>query len=400
MLSLDPLVDNADSTLEDTYNKIIPQSEEIRISTGYFYLSGFDLVSDDLNQLADPETLGNAPMRILMGRKTDRATVSEVSEGLSLREQFKSELKDDIADLNQAQIERLDRLRDFIANGLIEIRVRIPDSGYFHAKGACFRAPPESEDDRDNEIDKRASVTIVGSSNFSASGQRRNIELNMTSQDRQDAIAFEDWYDNQWANAEEFTEEIIQVIENSEKYQDWKEQQESETDDEDEIQEELGTYIEPFEMYKLLAYDELNGNVSIRDSPLYYFQKLGYESAKEKLSQFDGCIISDSVGLGKSFIGSELLYDYRQRGDRCLLIVPANLTDQWEDLLERMTDEDGNLFFGLEVDGTHLDVMSISKFQNLTYDEIQDLKDSFDVLLIDEAHRFRNYGKWRPKQPI
>uniref|UniRef100_UPI00373FD4E9 helicase-related protein n=1 Tax=Halopelagius longus TaxID=1236180 RepID=UPI00373FD4E9 len=129
---------------------------------------------------------------------------------------------------------------------------------------------------------------------------------------------------------------------------------------------------------------------------MYYFQKLGYESAREKLSQYDGCIISDSVGLGKSFIGGELLYDYRQRGDRCLLIVPANLTDQWEDLLQDGTDEDGNPYFGLEMDGTHLDVMSVSKFQNLTYEEVQDLRDDFDVLLIDEAHRFRNFGKWRP----
>ncbi|OYR65437.1 helicase SNF2, partial [Halorubrum sp. E3] len=60
------------------------------------------------------------------------------------------------------------------------------------------------------------------------------------------------------------------------------------------------------------------------------------------------------------------------------------------------TDEDGNPYFGLEVDGTHLDVMSISKFQNLAYDEVQDLKDAFDVVLVDEAHRFRNHGKWRP----
>jgi len=128
--------------------------------------------------------------------------------------------------------------------------------------------------------------------------------------------------------AREFSEEIINIIEETDRYQQWKEQQD-EDDDEVEDEVDIGTYLEPFEMYKLLAYDELNGNVSIRDSPLYYFQTLGYESAKTKLSQYDGCIISDSVGLGKSFIGSELLYDYREQGDRCLLIVPANLTDQW-----------------------------------------------------------------------
>jgi len=398
MLSLEPLVDNTNRTLKQVYTKVVPQSEEIRISTGYFYVSGFNLVAEDLERLADPETLGHAPMRILMGRKTDQRTADEIAEGLSLREQFRTELAEDIEELNRPQFERLARLRDFIAEGLIDVRIRVPEQGYFHAKGSCFRGPPDSEEDRGGDTDRRPAVTIIGSSNFSESGQQRNIELNMTSQDRREAEAFEDWYDNQWANAKEFSEDIVTIIENSSKFQEWQEQRErkKENNDDNGQADELGTYMEPFELYKLLAYDELGGNVSTRDSPLYYFQQLGYESAKAKLASYNGCLISDSVGLGKSFIGSELLRDYRQRGDRCLLIVPANLTGQWTDLLQDATDEDGNPQFGLEVDGTHLDVMSITKFQTLSYDEVQKLRDQFDVVLIDEAHRFRNFGRWRP----
>jgi superfamily II DNA/RNA helicase len=389
MNSLPPLVDNTESTIEDIYKKIIPQTEEARIATGYFYLSGFNLYREELEQLADPDELGCAPIRILMGRQTNRSTADEIREGQNLRKEFREEIEEGIENLNNAQLGRVDRLRDFIAEDKVSIRVRDPENGYFHAKGASFRAPQDDDNgSADDDADTRPCATIVGSSNFTASGHRNNVELNLTSQDRIEAERFEEWYDNQWANAEDFSEEIIQIIENSTKYQDWKDEKETPAD--------LGTYIEPFELYKLLAYDELSGNVSIRDSPLYYFQTLGYESAKEKLSRFNGCIISDSVGLGKSFIGGELLYDYRQQGDRCLLIVPANLTEQWEDLLQDDTDEDGNPYFGLEVDGTHLNVMSISKFQNLTYDEIQDLKDVFDVVLIDEAHRFRNRGRWVP----
>jgi len=40
--------------------------------------------------------------------------------------------------------------------------------------------------------------------------------------------------------------------------------------------------------------------------------------------------------------------------------------------------------------------MSISKFQNLNPDEVNELDEQFDVILVDEAHRFRNYGQWRP----
>ena len=311
MLHLPPLVDNNETTLEETYKRIIPDIEEARIATGYFYLSGFDLYRDDLDNLADPDELGCAPLRILMGRQTNRETADEIGEGKNIREELKDEIKKSIDDLNNAQIGRLDRLRDFIAEGLVDVRVRNPAQGYFHAKGASFRAPLPEGETRDNttekELDPRACVTIVGSSNFTQSGHQNNIELNLTTQDALKAQSFETWYDNQWANAENFSEEILRIIENSDRYTDWKDRQEdTDDDDEDDTEDEdnaLGTYIEPFELYKLLAYDELTGNVTDRESPLYYFQKLGYESAREKLSKFNGCIISDSVGLGKSFIG-------------------------------------------------------------------------------------------------
>jgi hypothetical protein len=117
MARLEPLVDNVDSTLEDTFEREIGESEEVRIATGYFYLSGFDLYDDDLDALLDPDELNHAPLRILMGRKTDRRTADEITEGQSLRERIRQEVESDIADLNNAQISRLDRLRDYMPTG-------------------------------------------------------------------------------------------------------------------------------------------------------------------------------------------------------------------------------------------------------------------------------------------
>lgn len=128
MLSLPPLVDNAKTDLEEVYDKVLPQVEEARIATGYFYLSGFDLYKDELEKLADPDDLENAPLRILMGRQTNRETTDEIEEGQSLRDEFKADLEDDIESLNNAQLDRLERLRDFIADGLVEVRVRNPEN--------------------------------------------------------------------------------------------------------------------------------------------------------------------------------------------------------------------------------------------------------------------------------
>jgi superfamily II DNA/RNA helicase len=400
MVYLDPIIDNQDQELRDTYKKLVRRSEEARIATGYFYLSGFNLYKKDLEQLADPDEIGRSPIRVLMGRETDRRTADELKEGFNLKEELEEKINEDIETLNNAQMDRLDRLKDFIAQGLVDVRISSPQGGSFHAKGASFRMAPEEDEDNSGEQDRRPAATIVGSSNFSKTGHTENIELNLTSQNPREAEAFEDWFDNQWANSQEFNEELLEIIETNPKYQEWKEQQEDDEDTEEESEIDIGTFIEPFEFYKLLAYDALDGNVSERfDSPLYHFQHRGYESAKAKLAKYNGCIISDSVGLGKSFIGAELLRDYRKKmNQRCLLVVPAHLTDQWENLLEDATDDNGNPYFGLEVDDEHLRVMSITKFQMLSHDEAQELKDQFDVVLIDEAHRFRNSGHWKADQ--
>lgn len=379
---LERLIDNRSIGLADTFDTLVPESEQVRIATGYFYLSGFDLIEDGLSHLSPPDDEDDsAPFRILMGNETDRRTADEIDEGMSLRDVYRQWLDDDISDLNGPQLEQVETLREYIAKGIVDIRVRLTNSGYFHAKGASFHTHPGANTDEP--------VTIVGSSNFTRSGHTKNVELNLTSEDPTDAAAFDEWYDSQWANSEPFSKDILEIIKQNDVYQEWK----STTKPQD---PEFGTQIEPFELYKLVAYDALGGNIDERlDSPLYHFQAVGYESAREKLGNYNGCIISDSVGLGKSFIGGELLWDYRMSNKRCLLVVPANLTEQWVDLLQDATDEDGDPYFNLDVDGQHLKVMSISKFQNLTYEQVQSLKNKWDVVLIDEAHRFRNHGKWK-----
>jgi superfamily II DNA or RNA helicase/HKD family nuclease len=392
--SLRPIIDNQGTELRSEYRKVFRRCEEARLATGYFYVSGFNLYRDELDNLKSPEELGRAPIRILMGRETDRFTVEEIQEGMNLRDEVEKAVDEDIDELNNAQMERLERLKDFIGEGVVEIRIKTPDQGMFHAKGAAFRMPkPEDHYEGDN----RPCATIVGSSNFSKSGHTKNIELNLATREDRETEAFEDWFDSQWTdNAQEFSEELVDIIESNKQYQDWK-QDGGGSGGTDGPEPEFGTKIEPFEFYKLLAYDALNGHVGERfDSPLYHFQHIGYVSAKEKLARYNGCIISDSVGLGKSFIGAELLRDYRDRNQNCLLVVPAHLTDQWENLLQNETDEQGNPYFGLEVDGEHIEIMSITKFQMLEREEVEGMRDRFDTVLIDEAHRFRNSGHWKP----
>jgi len=70
-----------------------------------------------------------------MGRQTNRSTADEIGEGQSLRSELRDEVEESIEELNNAQLGRLDRLRDFIAEDKVSVRVRNPENGYFHAGG-------------------------------------------------------------------------------------------------------------------------------------------------------------------------------------------------------------------------------------------------------------------------
>lgn len=226
MANFHPLIDNTEENLADVYKKLARDSREIRICTGYFYVSGFNLVKDDLENLADPDDLGRAPLRILMGAtSTDARTAEEIEEGMSLRERIRKSVAEEIEDLNKPQIERLDNLKEFIAENKVQIRVHDPEQGIFHSKGACFRRGKNGGD---------GATTVIGSSNFSKKGHTQNVELNVMTKEGDIAEEFEEWFDNYWANSQEFSEDLVDIIDTNEKYQDWKEEQE-------ETAEEFGT---------------------------------------------------------------------------------------------------------------------------------------------------------------
>ena len=62
---------------------------------------------------------------------------------------------------------------------------------------------------------------------------------------------------------------------------------------------------------------------------LYKFQKDGVVGAIDKLEKYNGCIIADSVGLGKTFEGLAVIKYYELRNDRVLVLCPKKLRENW-----------------------------------------------------------------------
>lgn len=122
---------------------------------------------------------------------------------------------------------------------------------------------------------------------------------------------------------------------------------------------------------------------------LYNFQKDGVLGAIEKLEKYNGCIIADSVGLGKTFEALAVIKYYELRNDRVLVICPKKLRDNWS--VYTINDK-RNL---LAQDRFNYDVLNhtdLSRTKGYSGEiNLETLNwSNYDLVVIDESHNFRN----------
>ncbi|NJI27151.1 DEAD/DEAH box helicase family protein [Aeromonas veronii] len=122
---------------------------------------------------------------------------------------------------------------------------------------------------------------------------------------------------------------------------------------------------------------------------LYKFQRDGVLGAIEKLEKFNGCIIADSVGLGKTFEALAVIKYYELRNDKVLVLCPKKLRDNW--LIYTQNDKRNLLAndrFGYDV----LNHTDMSRTRGYSGDiNLETINwGNYDLVVIDESHNFRN----------
>ena len=122
---------------------------------------------------------------------------------------------------------------------------------------------------------------------------------------------------------------------------------------------------------------------------LYKFQKDGVLGAIDKLEKHNGCIIADSVGLGKTFEALAVIKYYELRNDRVLVIVPKKLRENWT--IYTVNDK-RNI---LSADRFNFDVLNhtdMTRTSGMSGEiNLETLNwGNYDLVVIDESHNFRN----------
>lgn len=122
---------------------------------------------------------------------------------------------------------------------------------------------------------------------------------------------------------------------------------------------------------------------------LYKFQRDGVVGAIDKLDRFGGCIIADSVGLGKTFEALAVIKYHELRNDRVLVLCPKRLRDNWT--LYKANDR-RNMLAGDRLNYDVLNHTDLSRDGGLSGDiDLAHVNwGNYDLVVIDESHNFRN----------
>jgi superfamily II DNA or RNA helicase len=122
---------------------------------------------------------------------------------------------------------------------------------------------------------------------------------------------------------------------------------------------------------------------------LYKFQEEGVINAISKIEQFNGCIIADSVGLGKTFEALAVIKYYELRNDRVLVLAPKKLRDNWT--VYTLNDK-RNLFAEDRFNYDVLNHTDLTRDGGMSGDINLETVNwgTYDLIVIDESHNFRN----------
>ena len=125
---------------------------------------------------------------------------------------------------------------------------------------------------------------------------------------------------------------------------------------------------------------------------LYDFQKDAALAIISKLEKYNGCILADSVGLGKTFTALSVIKYYETRNKSVLVLCPKKLCDNW------MTYRNNYITNPIAADRLSYTVLfhsDLSRNGGLSNGIALDKVNwgNFDLVVIDESHNFRNGGK-------
>ena len=375
-LQIPYVIDNQNHHMAEVLGTILEghTGKSLDVATAYFNVRGFTLLQQGLQGLGS--------FRLLLGEEPQDGAAVGLRPGAASR--LVRELNG--APFDEATLRAVEDLIAFLRRDLVAVRAY--QKGFLHAKSYIFYGDlPIGGEDRFQPI-----AAIVGSSNLTGPGLTTNKELNLshkTAVTEQEIASvgsptgegFQDmefrrelmsrvgaqaiteldrWFRERWEESRDFKAEIIELLDSSKFGQ---------------------TEYSPYQVYMkaLFEYfkddlDAIPPELGKSAVELSEFQEDAVKKARRILARYDGVLIGDSVGLGKTWIGKKLLEDYAYHmRQKALVVCPASLRQMWTTELKNAT-----------IAGT---IVSQEELGQSGFDPGRE--GDADIIVIDESHNFR-----------
>jgi len=347
-----------------TYN---PNIQYFDALVGYFRASGYFRIRPFLGKVPN--------IRILVGINIDRMLADAQKEGLEFfknhektKEEFIQKIQEDIEKANYDK-ETEKGILQFIED-LVEKKIQVkahPDKK-IHAKVYILRPEPFNR--------HTPATTITGSSNFTdaglGGGDFYNYEFNVQLNDYEEVQFATEEFEKLWSESVDILPVDIQNIK-KETY--------------------LNEEITPFELYIKLLTEYFGINIdydpdSMGDLP-HNFKKLSYQvdavnEGFNMLLKHNGFMLADVVGLGKTVIAAmvakKFLMQNGRENTKILVVFPPAIEKNWK-----------NTFKDFKIDKYTKFITNGSLEKILKGHQDYWTKEEYDLIIVDEAHKFRNH---------
>ena len=351
-------------TVADLLKAKIQDGSRLSVVSAYFTIYAYDALKDCLDRISHLDFLFGEPSYVnrLDPNKTEKKAFIIDTEGLTLS--------------NRLQQKRVAKECAEWIQEKVDIRT-VKQSNLLHGKMYHIATGGVEE-------------AILGSSNFTVRGLGvgaggNNIELNLIVDSNRDRHELKQWFKEVWDDerlVKDVKEDVLLDLRRLYANQ----------------SPQLIYYLTLFHLFR----DYLDGTRDVDDDirrvalpetriwrTLFSFQKDGAKAAINKILDYNGCILADSVGLGKTYTALAVIKYFEQRNERVLVLCPKKLSRNWTiyrspsslnpfsedkfryDVLHHtdLSRESGN------VNGLELDTLNWG---------------AYDLVVIDESHNFRN----------
>ncbi|MBC7426916.1 MAG: DEAD/DEAH box helicase family protein, partial [Bacteroidia bacterium] len=283
---------------------------------------------------------------------------------------------------------------DFLKQDKVKAKTLEPN--FCHAK--CYLFDPSQDDDRNKYF-------ISGSSNLTEAGiglkRTNNLELNIAETGNNNQYKeLVEWFDTLWDLPQAHNEKTIIAKDASIRKQKFKQYLIEEI-------EKIFIKYTPREIYYKILF-ELFGNqiLEIENDPefnrqvgrlentaifdtLYDFQKKGVLSLIRMLQKYDGAILADAVGLGKTWSALAVMKFFQMQGREVILLCPKKLEINWrrykEDQASKFETDKFKFFIRFHTDMNSDRLNSYSDRADKLF-----IDDKPKLIVIDESHNLRN----------